>query len=144
MNKKKYRIKRLVFNILTINSYVLQMYFLQLYFIFQTLSGIGAIAPPWIPDGRVTMCQVCTSLFNVYNRRHHCRGCGKVSFLFFCIEHVLIQGLFIIFLGKSKFSLDIDHVSVEESAIKTRKLRLKSSLYKAKNTRSKVQETESI
>ncbi|XP_066922382.1 FYVE, RhoGEF and PH domain-containing protein 6-like [Clytia hemisphaerica] len=41
-------------------------------------SDIGVIAPPWIPDSRVTMCQVCTTQFNVYNRRHHCRGCGKV------------------------------------------------------------------
>lgn len=44
----------------------------------QIRSDLGMIAPPWIPDSRVTMCQVCTEQFNVYNRRHHCRGCGKV------------------------------------------------------------------
>lgn len=41
-------------------------------------SGPGDIAPPWIPDSRATMCQICTSAFSVYNRRHHCRACGKV------------------------------------------------------------------
>ncbi|XP_065673737.1 FYVE, RhoGEF and PH domain-containing protein 6 isoform X2 [Hydra vulgaris] len=39
---------------------------------------LGDVAPPWIPDSRVTMCQSCTQVFNIYKRRHHCRACGKV------------------------------------------------------------------
>ena len=35
-------------------------------------------APVWIPDSRVTMCQLCTSAFSITFRRHHCRACGKV------------------------------------------------------------------
>ena len=54
--------------------------------------GLGDIAPVWIPDDRVTACQVkdlarffsdtlqlCHLVFGaVIRRRHHCRGCGKV------------------------------------------------------------------
>ncbi|XP_013785067.1 uncharacterized protein LOC106469148 [Limulus polyphemus] len=39
---------------------------------------LGRRAPVWIPDARVTMCQLCTSEFTVTFRRHHCRACGKV------------------------------------------------------------------
>ncbi|XP_035229352.1 uncharacterized protein LOC118201365 isoform X2 [Stegodyphus dumicola] len=39
---------------------------------------LGKKAPVWIPDARVTMCQLCTSEFTVTFRRHHCRACGKV------------------------------------------------------------------
>jgi len=39
---------------------------------------IGEMAPVWISDDRVTMCQICTAKFSVTFRRHHCRGCGKV------------------------------------------------------------------
>jgi len=55
---------------------------------FQTGEGEGAMppapgslgesAPVWIPDQRVTMCQVCGSEFSLVVRRHHCRGCGAV------------------------------------------------------------------
>lgn len=40
-------------------------------------------APIWIPDSRVTMCQLCTAAFTVTFRRHHCRCCGKVSAISF-------------------------------------------------------------
>ena len=43
---------------------------------------IGQQAPVWIPDSRVTMCQLCTAAFTVTFRRHHCRACGKVLHLF--------------------------------------------------------------
>ena len=39
---------------------------------------IGDSAPIWIPDQRVTMCQICNMEFTLVNRRHHCRACGKV------------------------------------------------------------------
>jgi len=39
---------------------------------------LGDTAPVWIPDQRVTMCQVCSEEFTLVNRRHHCRACGKV------------------------------------------------------------------
>lgn len=39
---------------------------------------LGTCAPVWIPDARVTMCQLCTESFSVTFRRHHCRCCGKV------------------------------------------------------------------
>lgn len=41
-------------------------------------SELGREAPVWIPDQRVTMCQLCTSGFTFTHRRHHCRACGKV------------------------------------------------------------------
>lgn len=39
---------------------------------------LGEEYPIWIPDERVTMCQVCTAEFTLTFRRHHCRACGKV------------------------------------------------------------------
>jgi len=39
---------------------------------------LGRQAPVWVPDYRVTMCQLCTAEFSLMFRRHHCRSCGKV------------------------------------------------------------------
>ena len=39
---------------------------------------LGDTAPVWIPDHRVTMCQLCHEEFSILVRRHHCRACGKV------------------------------------------------------------------
>uniref|UniRef100_A0A8D8V2T4 FYVE, RhoGEF and PH domain-containing protein 6 n=1 Tax=Cacopsylla melanoneura TaxID=428564 RepID=A0A8D8V2T4_9HEMI len=39
---------------------------------------LGKVDAVWIPDDRVSMCQLCTSVFTVTFRRHHCRACGKV------------------------------------------------------------------
>lgn len=44
----------------------------------QMESMLGAEYPVWVPDERVTMCQVCTAHFSLTFRRHHCRACGKV------------------------------------------------------------------
>ncbi|PRP74676.1 hypothetical protein PROFUN_03598 [Planoprotostelium fungivorum] len=35
-------------------------------------------APVWIPDSKYKMCMICGSKFNLVNRRHHCRACGKI------------------------------------------------------------------
>ena len=40
--------------------------------------SLGDSAPVWIPDQRVTMCQLCSLDFSLTVRRHHCRACGKV------------------------------------------------------------------
>ena len=39
---------------------------------------LGDEAPPWVPDGRVTMCMLCNCDFTMLVRKHHCRTCGKV------------------------------------------------------------------
>ena len=38
---------------------------------------IGEAAPLWVPDERVTKCQLCHTAFTFTKRRHHCRACGK-------------------------------------------------------------------
>ena len=35
-------------------------------------------APIFEPDDNVTKCQLCAAGFTLTNRKHHCRGCGKV------------------------------------------------------------------
>lgn len=40
--------------------------------------SLGDVAPPWVPDNRVTMCQICYAEFTLIFRRHHCRACGRV------------------------------------------------------------------
>lgn len=40
------------------------------------------IGPRWIPDEEVDSCNHCNILFDLLNRKHHCRHCGKV----FCSE----------------------------------------------------------
>ncbi|XP_012560340.2 zinc finger FYVE domain-containing protein 26 isoform X1 [Hydra vulgaris] len=32
----------------------------------------------WVKDSQVTTCMQCNELFNMFNRRHHCRHCGRV------------------------------------------------------------------
>lgn len=32
----------------------------------------------WMPDGSCRMCYECDSHFTLFNRRHHCRSCGRL------------------------------------------------------------------
>ena len=41
-------------------------------------TDLGSLAPPWLPDSSVSMCQLCSIRFTVTRRRHHCRACGQV------------------------------------------------------------------
>lgn len=36
----------------------------------------------WIKDDLVTNCYSCKTNFTIFNRKHHCRHCGKI-FLFY-------------------------------------------------------------
>ena len=38
--------------------------------------------PDWQNDDEVPKCSLCGSEFNLLNRRHHCRRCGRI----FCID----------------------------------------------------------
>jgi hypothetical protein len=38
--------------------------------------------PSWVPDHQMSNCFKCDALFNLVNRRHHCRFCGQI----FCGE----------------------------------------------------------
>ena len=41
----------------------------------------------WIPDKSVDLCCECKSEFGMFNRKHHCRFCGKI-FCSYCIPHL--------------------------------------------------------
>ena len=43
-------------------------------------SGGGAESSPvvWIPDEVVDACMACRTGFDFFNRKHHCRGCGRI------------------------------------------------------------------
>ncbi|XP_027075181.1 protein FREE1-like [Coffea arabica] len=32
----------------------------------------------WVPDEAVNKCTACSSIFNAFNRKHHCRNCGDI------------------------------------------------------------------
>ena len=45
----------------------------------QQTGKIGDHAPVWVKDEDVTMCMTCAQRFGMVMRKHHCRGCGRVS-----------------------------------------------------------------
>lgn len=42
------------------------------------LSQVEYIVPPWQPDREVMYCPICFVYFSLFNRKHHCRKCGRV------------------------------------------------------------------
>ena len=42
----------------------------------------------WVKDENVYNCYKCNSKFNLINRKHHCRNCGKI-FCFECINNYI-------------------------------------------------------
>ena len=40
-------------------------------------------APVWVPDQDSSTCSLCSTTFNLFRRRHHCRACGALV----CAEH---------------------------------------------------------
>lgn len=40
----------------------------------------------WVRDELVNSCTICGSPFNIFNRRHHCRCCGKI-FCYICTNY---------------------------------------------------------
>ena len=49
----------------------------------------------WVRDELVNSCTICGSPFNIFNRRHHCRCCGKI-FCYICTNFFI--GIFLIFV----------------------------------------------
>lgn len=40
---------------------------------------LSSIEPTkWVPNERFDSCQVCTKLFGIFRRKHHCRSCGAL------------------------------------------------------------------
>ena len=59
---------------------------------------LGRLAPAWLPDNTVSMCQLCSIRFTVTRRRHHCRACGMVSKLvwdmFYLLMYLIMETVF--------------------------------------------------
>ncbi|KAI9206389.1 FYVE zinc finger-domain-containing protein [Polychytrium aggregatum] len=41
-------------------------------------SGHWIAAPVWVPDGDSSICMRCSQPFSFWNRKHHCRLCGRL------------------------------------------------------------------
>lgn len=37
-----------------------------------------SVGPSWVPDSAVSSCTTCSRAFDWFNRKHHCRYCGKI------------------------------------------------------------------
>ena len=46
----------------------------------------------WIDDDSVTSCHNCKEIFSLFNRRHHCRLCGKI-YCYECCEYSIKTNL---------------------------------------------------
>mmetsp|Transcript_23139 Transcript_23139/g.69312 ORF Transcript_23139/g.69312 Transcript_23139/m.69312 type:complete len:218 (+) Transcript_23139:351-1004(+) len=45
--------------------------------LWKALPAAGAAPSPWTPDADANRCERCKVTFTMFNRRHHCRKCGK-------------------------------------------------------------------
>jgi hypothetical protein len=45
-------------------------------------SDIGRPAPIWLPDASCNSCRICSTVFSMFKRRHHCRKWYSVSFVY--------------------------------------------------------------
>ncbi len=45
-----------------------------------SLGSVEQQTPSWVPDSDSPVCFMCSDRFSWKRRRHHCRGCGHVSF----------------------------------------------------------------
>ena len=41
-------------------------------------SELNPSSPEWHPDNSNKTCELCENGFTFFNRRHHCRNCGRV------------------------------------------------------------------
>jgi len=48
----------------------------------------------WEEDEEVLQCRVCSVVFNVFTRRHHCRGCGNIFCNACCNNFILLPETF--------------------------------------------------
>lgn len=52
--------------------------------------------PAWIPDVQVTKCLGCSRRFDLFNRRHHCRRCGRCFCSTCCSHNIHLQRLYFV------------------------------------------------
>jgi len=57
---------------------------------------LGRRAPVWVKDQETSMCMICSVLFSVIRRRHHCRACGRVRFLIYSLRSSYVICHFIV------------------------------------------------
>eukprot|EP00211_Chloroparvula_japonica_P005639 CAMPEP_0119140840 /NCGR_PEP_ID=MMETSP1310-20130426/29918_1 /TAXON_ID=464262 /ORGANISM="Genus nov. species nov., Strain RCC2339" /LENGTH=367 /DNA_ID=CAMNT_0007132231 /DNA_START=77 /DNA_END=1180 /DNA_ORIENTATION=- len=53
-------------------------------------SDLPKSAPEWVPDKSSSSCMLCSTNFSLTNRRHHCRGCGKLLCKKCCSRFLLL------------------------------------------------------
>eukprot|EP00658_Telonema_sp_P-2_P066957 TRINITY_DN55913_c0_g1_i1.p1 TRINITY_DN55913_c0_g1~~TRINITY_DN55913_c0_g1_i1.p1 ORF type:complete len:265 (-),score=69.66 TRINITY_DN55913_c0_g1_i1:335-1129(-) len=46
--------------------------------LMDTIESVNFTVPYWVPDEQCSECTECGSDFGFWNRKHHCRGCGKI------------------------------------------------------------------
>jgi lipid-binding SYLF domain-containing protein len=56
-------------------------------------TGKGA-GPAWVPDESVTACVDCGKVFDLFNRKHHCRYCGNIFCSTCCSTYSLLPAEF--------------------------------------------------
>src|SRR6185295_3156946 len=70
---------------------------------------ITTISPFWISDKTINNCNLCQTVFSMFNRRHHCRICGRIYCYFCCTS-------------TTDFQKDFQVKSIGKSIIETNKV----------------------